>query len=156
MTEALRLLFEYNAWSDKRLLAHLREIERPPARVMQLLSHLLVAENVWLSRLNGIVPPFADLWETLSLARCEELAAASEKGFARYLAEHSAAKLTQPITYKTTKGVEWRTPPFEILLQVTHHGAYHRGQVAAELQGANVAAVNTDFITFSRERDRTA
>lgn len=36
--------------------------------------------------------------------------------------------------------------------RIGRHGTYHRGQVAARLRAAGDEPVNTDFITFARQR----
>ncbi|NIP57628.1 MAG: damage-inducible protein DinB, partial [Gemmatimonadetes bacterium] len=47
---------------------------------------------------------------------------------------------------------EFRTPIGEILLHVLLHGSYHRGQIALRMRDVGEEPVNTDLITFVRER----
>ena len=56
------------------------------------------------------------------------------------------------VDYTNSSGERFRTPLGEILLHVTHHGEHHRGQIARAVRRAGDEPVNTDFITFVRER----
>jgi uncharacterized damage-inducible protein DinB len=133
------------AWADREVLAALRA--HPDAEALRLFGHLLAAEHVWLSRLEGREPRQA-VWPSLALADCEAMVGENAGGYAAYLA--AGPDLDAPISYRTSRGDAWTTPARDILTQVLLHGAYHRGQIARALARAGATPPNTDFITFTR------
>jgi uncharacterized damage-inducible protein DinB len=147
--------FQYCAWADRRLVAALRATPAAHAEGLALLGHLLAAEHVWLRRLGGETPQHA-VWPTLDLDRCEALAAENERGYAAFCAALDEARLRTTVAYRTTQGQAFATSVVDILTQVSHHGAYHRGQLAKLLKGVGAPAPQTDFITFARESSPSA
>jgi uncharacterized damage-inducible protein DinB len=144
-------LFRYTAWADQRCLAALRAAPAAQAEALPLLAHLLAAEHVWLSRLQQREPRFA-VWPTLGLDECAALAAENEAGYREYLSQLNDERLHQPIRYRTSQGLECESTPQDILMQVVTHGPYHRGQIAKVIGRSGGAAINTDYITFTRDR----
>lgn len=151
MIDVIRGLFEYDGWSVARALASLKSAASQNPAAARPLSHLLVAEKVWLMRLRGEETSGVDLSPELSLAECEKLADENRRAFSALLASMAGDALDAEVTYRNSKGVEFRTRVGDILLHVVLHGAYHRGQVASALRAGGDAPVNTDYITFVRE-----
>lgn len=150
MKSHLKRLFRFTAWADRRALAALQAAPTAQAEALPLLSHLLAAEHVWLSRLEMREPRHA-VWPTLDLEQCAALAAENEAGYDRYLAGLDDPGLIAPLRYRNSQGQEFENTPLEILTQVVTHGPYHRGQIAKIIARAGGTAVNTDFIMFLRE-----
>jgi uncharacterized damage-inducible protein DinB len=150
MIAYLRRLFAQVAWADARVLALLRTVE--DERGVRLLAHLVGAERVWLTRLRGEDSSRLEIWPSLSLAECEELAAESRAGYAAYLDGLSEHDLPEPVTYRNSTGAEFHTARLDILTHVALHGSYHRGQIAQLVRGAGAEPVNTDYIVWVREQ----
>ena len=55
------------------------------------------------------------------------------------------------ITYKNSKGEAWTSAVEDILVHVTTHSAYHRGQIAADLRAAGIQPPYTDYIHAVRQ-----
>jgi uncharacterized damage-inducible protein DinB len=145
-------MFRYVAWADRKVLESLRAAPAAQAECLPLLAHMLAAEHVWLSRLDGREPRHA-VWPTLGLEACEALAAENEAGYRSYLERLGDEQLSEMVHYRSSQGQEFGTPVIDILTQVITHGPYHRGQVAKALGRAGAAAVGTDFIFFARETE---
>jgi uncharacterized damage-inducible protein DinB len=56
------------------------------------------------------------------------------------------------VLYANTKGQRFENTVAEILLQVLLHGAYHRGQIAADVRAAGGEPALTDLIHAIREK----
>lgn len=150
MREHLERLVRHLAWADARILRLLNT--SPGARrpeVMRLFSHVLAAERVWLLRMQGADGVGQPLWPSLALVEMNAMAAANALGYTRLLA---GLDPEAEIAYTDTRGAAHRTPVHDVLLQVTTHGAYHRGQIAAALRAAGQEPVSTDYIVFAREQ----
>ena len=54
--------------------------------------------------------------------------------------------------YKTTEGVPYASPAWQMLQHVVNHGTYHRGQIATMLRQLGNKSQSTDMIVFYRQR----
>jgi uncharacterized damage-inducible protein DinB len=142
-------LFDHMEWADTRALASLRAMSDPPSPAVELLAHVLGAERVWLSRIEGRESSLA-VWPTLSLEESERVLAENAQGYRRILSGLPAAGLQRPITYKTSAGDQFTSTVEDILTQVITHGCYHRGQIAARVRVADGTPNPTDYIAYIR------
>lgn len=155
MNESLSLitrLFDHMAWADARTLAALQTLDGPHLKAQDLFAHLLAAEHVWLRRIQQRAPDLV-VWPTLDLQGCEALATATHAGFRTVLGGMTLGMLSAPVHYANSAGTPFSTPLQDILLHVTHHGMYHRGQVALLVREAGGTPIATDFISYVREQD---
>jgi uncharacterized damage-inducible protein DinB len=148
MLELFRRLFVYDQWSIARSLSTLDPSVGSQAKL--LLSHILLAEAIWLKRLNGEDSSDIPTSRELSFEECERQLAGLSRDYIKFVDSLSEDSLTRPITYKNTKGIEFTTPVSDILMHVAMHGAYHRGQIALLVRNSGGTAANTDYITFTR------
>jgi uncharacterized damage-inducible protein DinB len=70
--------------------------------------------------------------------------------YAELLSNLSNTDLDRVVSYKNSKGTEFRNTIREILTHVALHGQYHRGQINQLLRVADLEPINVDFITFKR------
>jgi uncharacterized damage-inducible protein DinB len=147
-------MFGYVAWADRRAIAALRAAPAAQAEALPLLAHLLAAEHVWLSRLLQREPRHP-VWPALGIDQCAALAAENEAGYRDFLGRCDDAHLAAPVRYRTSQGQEFVTPTLDILTQVITHGPYHRGQIAKAIGRNGGTSINTDFITYARDTERT-
>ncbi|NIQ52638.1 MAG: DUF664 domain-containing protein, partial [Gammaproteobacteria bacterium] len=136
--------------ANERVLDRLEEAGMIESRAGQLLMHVVAAESRWLARVRG-EPEELDFWPDPSPELCRQVCDAAGAGWRRYVELHG---LDKPVDYETSKGVPYRHSVREILMQVVAHGEHHRGQIALILRDGGHAPVNTDYITFLRERQK--
>lgn len=148
MLDFLRRLYDYDRWAISHSLSSLANSENRKAQAM--LAHVLLAEQIWLTRLHGEDSSTIPTFEELSLAECAELSNELRQSYRNFLNSLTEEDLNAPITYRNTKGVEFQTPMKDVLTHVGLHGAYHRGQIALLVRENGGEAVNTDYITFTR------
>jgi uncharacterized damage-inducible protein DinB len=144
-------LYEYVAWAHGRVLEVLRRQAEDNERARKWLSHILAAEQVWLTRLRGADSAAVPVWPDLTLAECAQLAAQNHKEYQQFLNGLTEADFERAISYKNTKGVSFNTSIGDVLTHVAFHGTYHRGHIATLMRAAGQEPINTDFITFTRE-----
>lgn len=150
MTEHLRRLFSYDDWANREVLAAMRIAGTAPPRSLKWIAHIFAAERVWLERLNQGTQPVA-VWPEFTLEQCESQAVELPRLWKGYLAGETEAGLARTITYKNSKGESWSSRKDDILLHVTMHSAYHRGQIAADMRAAGFTPAYTDFIHGVRQ-----
>lgn len=150
MSEPLSRLVEHLAWADGAVIDSLKSQKKLPARVMEILSHVMAAEEVWISRIRNDRRGALPVWADLSLADCEELHLRNAEAFRKLVGPGNQESLQRIISYVNSKGERFESTLEDVLLQVCTHGSYHRGQIAALVRAGGGIPVNTDFITYAR------
>ena len=150
VADYLRKEFVYNAWANRAVLETIRAAGGENARSLQLMSHILAAERVWLERLRQ-VPQSVPVWPESDLARCEAEAAELERNWHEYLDLATAGDLLQTVSYKNTKGELWASAILDVLTHVILHSAHHRGQIASHMRSIGQTPAYTDFIHAVRQ-----
>jgi uncharacterized damage-inducible protein DinB len=143
-----RGLFSYDEWAIARSLGSIDATIESKAKL--LLSHILLAERIWLMRLLGEDSSAIPTFKEFPIDECERMAAELHRGYIEFIDSLSEEDLDRSITYKNTKGAKFTTPIREVLTHVGLHGVYHRGQIAWLVREDGGTAVSTDFITFTR------
>jgi uncharacterized damage-inducible protein DinB len=163
MLQHFAMMAGYNAWANKRLYEACGALSEQDRRaglgaffgsLHGTLSHLLVADRIWLARFAGQPAPHAALDET-PWERFADLRAAREAEDARIEAFVAAltpealegviayAPITRPIAVRQTLG--------SALAHVFNHQTHHRGQCHAMLTRVAQVAPPLDLIYFQRD-----
>ena len=144
----LKQFCRYNNWANTLLLDALIANSRSlPESCVSLFSHIVNAQSIWFSRINGNVPNVG-VWQVNSLEICKVLLEESVQSLSQIDALEIEEQ--QIVKYKTSSGDYYETSVSDILLHVFNHGTYHRAQIAKEMKIHNIAPVNTDYIQFVR------
>jgi uncharacterized damage-inducible protein DinB len=151
MKEHYLRLFRHADWANRRVLALLQSVNEPPEKARRLFAHVLASEQVWLARLRGEDSTTLEIWPELSLEKCAALVEKNSVAYRTYFKALPDASLSDVITYRNSKGIQFRTLVMDVFTHVSVHGSYHRGQIAQTMRNAGHEPVNTDFITFVRE-----
>jgi uncharacterized damage-inducible protein DinB len=150
MKAYFKQLFEHAYWANMACVQTLKTQAEPPARSVRLLAHIVVAEDVWYTRLIGGSAVGTELWPEWTVEQCEELAEVNRGHYSRYLDSLTDQMLFERVAYRNSQGVAFETPVQEILTHVALHGSYHRGQIAANLRQEGFVPQSTDFIRYVR------
>lgn len=150
---SLQSMLDHMAWADQRVWRSLTYAGGPvPPQAVRLMAHVVAAERVWLLRLGGDDTSTHPIWPDWELARVEALGGETLAAYHELVRTLTDEDATRVVEYRNSQGVAFQTPVGDILTHVMLHGSYHRGQIALLLRGADLTPVNTDFITFARER----
>jgi uncharacterized damage-inducible protein DinB len=141
----LRRQFAYDAWANQEVVKAIQRAVGDNARSLQLMSHILAAERVWFDRLKQ-QPQSVPVWPTTNLAQCESEAECLGRIWLEYLNTLSDADIGDTVSYKNTKGEDWKSTVFDILSHVIMHSAYHRGQIASHMRASGQTPAYTDYI----------
>jgi uncharacterized damage-inducible protein DinB len=156
-------LARYNVWANQRLYqacAALSETEylreRPSAfgSLHATLNHILVADRIWIARIEGRTPPSLDLDQILyaDLIGLKVARSAEDEHLRNIIAGISAAMLDQPLVYRNARGERCDTPLRLVLGHLFNHQAQHRGEAQALLSQTDVPPPLLDLIRFVREQ----
>jgi len=150
MIEYFRRLFRYDAWANAEVIASLQSVDPAPVRSLKFLAHIFSAERLWLERLLGQKQTLP-VWPDFTLAQCKLEADQLADLWSNYLSRLTEAGLGETASYQNSKGESSRSTRQDILLHVTMHSAYHRGQIAADMRAAGFIPAYTDFIYAARQ-----
>jgi uncharacterized damage-inducible protein DinB len=137
------------AWADAQVLDSLRGCPAAWNEALGLFAHVLAAEHLWMSRLQGRASSQSG-WPSLSLEECAALATENAGSYSSYIDQQSEIDLSRVISYRNSQGEPFVNTVLDILTHVVIHGAYHRGQIAKVIGRAGGRSVNTDYIIFAR------
>ena len=151
MSKTISQLFRYDDWANRRVLSALSELRNPPAKALHLMAHLLIAQKIWLLRLQGQDTMGINKLPSLSIAECKNLASENSEEFSLLVRDLALGGFERKVEYRNLSGAEFTTSAGDILTHVAFHGTYHRGQIALVLRADGMTPVDTDFITFVRE-----
>ena len=150
LADYLRRQFAYDEWANREVLAAIRAAGAVNERSLQLMAHILAAEQVWLERLKQ-VPQSVPVWPKPDLEQCEAQAKKLGGQWLEFLDLITAGDVSQSISYRNTKGEEWTSTIVDVLTHVVLHSAYHRGQIASHMRSIGQTPANTDFIHGVRQ-----
>lgn len=148
VAEYLRRQFVYDAWANREVLKAIRSAGGEDERSLQLMTHILAAERLWLERLQK-QPQSVPVWPEPDLPYCETEADQLGRLWSEYL--NGLTDSNQVISYKNSKGEEWTSSVGDILTHVIMHSVYHRGQIASHMREIGQTPAYTDFIHSIRK-----
>jgi uncharacterized damage-inducible protein DinB len=164
--EEFRLLYEYDAWANRRMLDAAgtlsqeqltRDLGSSFPSVRDTLVHIMAAQWVWLERWMGRSP--AGLLSAADFPTLDAIRgrwAEIERDLLAFIRALTPEKIAEVREYRTTKSGVFRNPLWQALQHLINHGSYHRGQLTTMLRQLGAAPVSTDLIVFYRERDAAA
>ena len=150
METDFKKLFEYNCWANSKLISGLKEQNAADEKVLRLLSHILLSEQIWMLRLEGGEYSNKNFWKVLTLDECEYVLDENRKKFKGFVGKKNSADL---ITYENSKGIKYTNSVYDVLTHVVFHSSYHRGQIAREVRMLKKEPVLSDYIAYIRENN---
>jgi uncharacterized damage-inducible protein DinB len=159
MLRHLQRLSKYNQWANGRLYDAAATLAEKDYQAEQgaffgsvhgTLSHILVADRIWMERLTGE----GETYDRLDIRPFDTLAAlreARESEDARIIAfvhSQTDASLTTSLSYTNIAGEPHMNPLRAILAHVFNHQTHHRGQAHTLLTQLKCEVPSLDLIQF--------
>jgi uncharacterized damage-inducible protein DinB len=145
----LRQTILHNAWANQQVADALEPVTKPPAKAVLVLAHIVGAERLWHSRLVGNGSP--EVWPALNVAQCAKAIRELSHVWTMWFGTLAVSDLDRTVSYVNSKGEPWSSTVREIITHMTHHSAYHRGQIATLIGSAGFTPAYTDFIHAVRQ-----
>ena len=140
----LERVFSYKAKANEEILAAMRQFDdASPAKEIatRVLSHTYAVDRIFAANLrraeHGSTSPNPSQAPSL-----EELSASiktSDQWYIDYVARLDQAQLAERIDFTFTDGLPGRMSREEMLMHVTVHGEYHRGQISLIMMQNSIA-----------------
>lgn len=164
--EDCRLLFEYNAWANRRILEacdalsedqFTRDLRSSFPSVRETLAHIAAAQWIWIERWHGRSPAAPPDWyKSANRAGLGERLGALDSDLVEFASHLSPADLERVTEYRNMSGQASAQPLWQPLQHLANHGTYHRGQITTMLRQLGATPPHTDLIVFYRERQKGA
>jgi len=148
--ETLQRLFEHVQWADGLAIESVRASPGPSNKALEVLSHLVAAEMLWLARIDSAGSAAVVAWPKMSVDQCAAASAENHRALARLVESSNGKDFDRPIMYVNSKGERFTSTLGDILLHLALHGSYHRGQVAAAVRAGGAEPAYTDYIHYRR------
>ncbi len=150
MKEQLLRLLDYEHWANQQVITALDSANTPPPRAVEVMNHILAAQQVWFGRITGQAANVA-LWEITSVPYIAVAAERNYQQFHAYVNQLTSEELTHPIAYKNLSGEPFTNSLLDIMIHLSHHAAYHRGQVVQAIRPLISNVPKTDYIFWVRK-----
>lgn len=160
MLEAIRTLYDYNAWANTRILDTAERLKLQqfitPANggeaIRDILVHTASAHWIWLERWRGTSP--SGMWNPADFPYVATLRARwaeVEEETRRFIAELDEADLGRIISYVNTRGQTWSYPLWQMLLHQANHATQHRSEAALLMTRFGCSPGDLDFLVYVDE-----
>ena len=148
MKEYFLKLYQYNAWSNDRVLRCLERQEVSDEKILSVMGHVVAAQFLWLYRIKALPPPDVKLWGQYSISQLATMAADVGKQWLEFV--EKTDNFNRELTYTNYVGEPYVNNVEMIMIHLVNHSSYHRGQIAMLLRQKGFEPINTDFITYDR------
>ena len=164
--EGVRILFDYNAWANRRALdaaaqltdeQFVKPLGSSFSSVRDTLAHICGGEIVWLERFQGRSPStFPDAAGLQTVAALREFWTPYAEKLLAFANSVSQGDLDRVLEYKTFNFGVYKNPLWQSMQHLANHGTYHRGQVATLIRQLGAKPILTDLMHFYREHSAAA
>ena len=144
-------LFDYDLYANLRIQETILTAGEPEKPV-QLMAHLLAAQQVWITRCKGETAVGAVLWPDWEADTFKQKIIDTHRAWINFLDYLEPDDFEKMISYKDTKGNQFENKLSDILTQVTNHGTHHRAQMGTWMKSVGVDLPNTDYIFYIRNK----
>jgi uncharacterized damage-inducible protein DinB len=138
-------LFKYNLFANTQLFA-LLPTHAASEKALKLASHILNAEEIWISRIND-TPAQTSVW---ALRDVNTLVDAAKSLHNASMSCLDTVDLMRSLSYTNSMGASYTNTVNDILFHVINHSTYHRAQIATEIKQQGIAPPPTDYIFYKR------
>jgi uncharacterized damage-inducible protein DinB len=143
-------LFNYDQYANETILDAIIKSNQPE-KAIQLMAHLLVAQQIWLNRCKGLPPFTGALWPEGETDAFAGMIKANSEDWLSHLATLQPDNFEKSISYKNSKGGRFENKLSDILAHLVNHGTHHRAQIGQQLKFAGTDSLpNTDYIAYIR------
>lgn len=121
----------------------------PAGKPMELMAHILTAQQIWLKRLKTTPAPLSPLWPNWAIEEIKKKIDSNYQDLKDFLEALLTQDYDKAIAYKNSVG-DWENTISDILIHLFNHGTHHRAQIGTllKLNGAQLPML--DYILYIR------
>ena len=141
-------LYQYNQWANERVFESLQKQNVSDEKTLTIMSHVVSALFIWLSRIEGKSPTAYPLWKKYSLEELTKMNSEITELWLNFV--NTNEDFNRVLVYNNYVGDPYKNNVEQIMIHLVNHSTYHRGQVALLMRQNGLEPINTDFITYDR------
>ncbi|MBB5394396.1 DinB family protein [Mucilaginibacter sp. AK015] len=149
----IRLLNYDHVASSK--ISHLILQSGQTGKPLQLMAHMLAAQQIWLKRCKGLPAPGGPLWPAWAASELGAIIDENHTEWISYLETLQPPDFDAVVTYQNLKGITYHDKLSDILAHLINHGTHHRAQAGVYLKLAGADLPVTDYIFYARDLNQT-
>jgi uncharacterized damage-inducible protein DinB len=146
MKNYYKTLFEHEHWANLKVLESMICASETPQRAIEIFSHTIAAQRIWLDRINGDKTELK-VWEVFDTEIMLELLEINYIDINKVIDNQDFEQL---IAYQNSSGQHFTSTISQILSHLSLHASYHRGQIVLLLKGKVETLPTTDYIFYIR------
>ena len=165
MKAYIEQLIDYNYWANGLIMKYaekltpeqfLQEHAYSQNSVRDILAHVMLAERLWLDRMQGKSRVLEEHRKFFSPDRFKTIKSLYAEWFdlelqmRDYLAGTSEKMLLQDFKYLRSDETEHKNRYLDVFTQLFFHGMQHRAELAVILTNLGYSPGNLDYITYLR------
>src|ERR1700761_5770271 len=117
-------LFNYDTHTNL-LMAEMIINAGNPEKPVQLMAHLLAAQQVWLNRCKGLPPTVSILWPDGQADTFKQTINDNHRAWVNFLDYSEPDDFDKVISYKSLNGDPYENKLSDILAHAINHGTHH-------------------------------
>ncbi|HYG20886.1 MAG TPA: DinB family protein [Ohtaekwangia sp.] len=149
-------LVTYNTWANRLVCS---QVETLPQDIFEknfggsfgsvkaTLIHVLESDWLWLNRWRGIPLQVVPDWPVDTAKAITAIWQPIQDEMIQHCSGVSGKPET-PLEFITRKGVPHTMRFADVVTHISHHGSYHRGQLANMIRQSGLRPVSTDYFIF--------
>lgn len=146
-------MMNYDQQTNLLLLKSILEINAPEKPV-QLMAHLLAAQQIWLNRCWELPATGVVLWPDWKAETFEQIILENNRNWISFINQININDFSRTINYQNSKGENFQNQLSDIIAHLINHGTHHRAQIGQHLKVAGLNQLPaTDYIFYVRNEN---
>ena len=147
-------LFNYDQFANKQITDLILKSGQT-GKPVQLMAHLLAAQQIWLNRCKGLPAPGGALWPDWQAETFNAIIDSNHQAWITYLDGLQPDDFNADVVYKNSRGDSFQTRLDDVLAHIINHGTHHRAQAGQQLKFKGLQQLpTTDYIFYVRELNK--
>nr|WP_321415114.1 DinB family protein [uncultured Allomuricauda sp.] len=143
----LQQLFDYNFYSNKKIIEQCSGLDLGPDNCIRLFSHMLNAHHIWNQRILDSPTEFG-VWDLHDIGTWEEIHSENQRTSFEIIS--NTDNFEKRVEYANSKGTVYSNQLKDILFHIINHSTHHRGQIMMEFRKAGTVPMPLDYIHYKR------
>jgi uncharacterized damage-inducible protein DinB len=144
-------LFNYDRFANLQMLDCILAANQS-LKAVQLMAHLLAAQQIWLKRCKHLPAPGGALWPDWPATEFKAMIESNYAAWISFLEQADDADFGKLIVYQNSKGESFENSLTDILAHLINHGTHHRAQIGQQLKLSGLEKLPaSDYIFYLRD-----
>ena len=154
-------VFSYKAKANHEVLVAMRQFEDgSPAKeiAIRVLNHTYAVDRIFAANMIGAEHGYTspNPGQAPSLEELSETIKKSDQWYIDYVSSLDGTQLAERIDFTFTDGAPGRMSREEMLMHVTVHGEYHRGQISLIMMQNSITPPGDGFTSYLHKTEATS